>query len=226
MNRAVLLVVLTITLLLFIGTTSAADTRVLSQRIGDCENGTELHGTVTTGEKVEVKISVLIAEEKQIVLFTELQDSAYYLEESKISENSSLKLTLQPGTHTIRLVGIVPPTGVVDGQEITLLGCDNLGRYITARIISPYILKNSAYTFIAISGASCAIIAGLSVFLATKGKLHRAKSLVEKKYEKNSKKTRMKLKTYLEKIAPSLTVTQKKEAKILMKELGEISKWQ
>ena len=226
MNRTVLLVVLTITLLLFIGTTSAADTRILSQRIGDCENGTELHGTVTTGEKVEVKISVLIAEEKQMVLFTELQDSAYYLEESKVSENSSLKLTLQPGTHTIRLVGVVPPTGVVDGQEITLLGCDNLGRYITASIISPYILKNSAYTFIAMSGTSCAIMAGLVVFLATKGKQRGMKSGIEKKYEENSKKTRMKLKTFLEKVAPNLNIDQRREAKALMKELGEILKWQ
>lgn len=221
MNRAVLLVVLTITLLLFIGTTSAADTRILSQRIGDCEDGTELHGTVTTGEKVEVKISVLIAEEKQMVLFTELQDSAYYLEESKVSENSSLKLTLQPGTHTIRLVGIVPPTGVVDGQEITLLGCDNLGRYITASIISPYILKNSAYTLIATSGASCAIIAGLIVFFVTKGKLHRMKAVSEKKFNGKIRLSREKLKTFLKEIAPVLTTVQRNEAKELLKKMDK-----
>jgi hypothetical protein len=52
------------------------------------------------------------------------------------------------------------------------------------------------------------------------------KSGIEKKSKENGKKTRMKLKTYLEKVAPNLTVAQKKEAKILMKELGEILKWQ
>jgi len=223
MKKTALALLIVVVLPLLIASTSVADTRIMEQRISYCASGEQIAGGVSQHEKVEVMIRVLVSEEKELALFSGLEEAVFYLEEDKISENNSLKLRLQPGTHTIRLVGTVPMGP--EGQEITLLGCDNLGRYITASIISPYILKNSAYTLIATSGASCAIIAGLFVFLTTKGKLHRAKSLVEKKYEKNGKKTRQKLRTYLEKIAPSLTVTQKKEAKILMKELGEILKW-
>jgi hypothetical protein len=52
------------------------------------------------------------------------------------------------------------------------------------------------------------------------------KSSLEKENGKNSKIIRQKLKRYLETIAPSLTINQRKEAKSLMIELGEILKWQ
>ena len=222
MKKTALALFIVLVLPLLIASASA-DTRIMEQRISYCASGEQIAGGVNQYEKVEVMIRVLVSEEKELALFSGLEEAVFYLEEDKISENNSLKLRLQPGTHTIRLVGIVPMGP--EGQEITLLGCDNLGRYITARIISPYILKSSAYTFIAISGVLCAISAGLVIFLATKGKQRGMKSGIEKKSKENSKKTRMKLKTFLEKVAPNLNIDQRREAKILMKELGEILKW-
>jgi hypothetical protein len=224
MKKIVLILLILVVLLLLITSTSYGDTRIMDQKISYCASGEQIKGGVNQHEKVEVMIRILISEEKELAIFSDLEGVVFYLEEDKISDNNSLKMILQPGTHTIRAVGTVPMGP--EGKELTLLGCDNFGRYITARIISPYILKNSAHVSIAISGVACAIIASLVVFFTLKGKQRVLKSRFEKKYIENSKKTRMKLKTFLEKTVPNLTVVQRKEAKILMNELGEILKWQ
>jgi hypothetical protein len=46
-----------------------------------------------------------------------------------------------------------------------------------------------------------------------------------KKSVKNGKKAKQKLKSFLELIAPSLNAEQRKEAKSLMKELGDVLRW-
>ena len=133
-----LIIILVITL---IPTISTGNTRIMEQFTSYCQSGEQISGGVNQGEKVEVRIKVLIDEEKELSLFSGMKYPVFYLEEEIVSENNSLKLLLTPGTHTIRAVGMIPSGA--EGQAITLLGCDNLGRYITSHIISPYILKEA-----------------------------------------------------------------------------------
>jgi hypothetical protein len=224
MRKTALVFLIILVFSIIFASTSVADTRILEQRVIYCESGEPITNGIEQYKKVEVTIKVLVSEDKDISLFTGLEDAVYYFEEDKISENRTVSLTLGPGTHTIRLVGRVPMAS--DDQEITLLASDNLGRYITSTIISPYIQKTTAYTYIAISGASCSIIGGLAIYLFTRGKLYRMKTTNGRKSVKNGKKAKGKLKSFLEIIAPSLNAEQRRKAKILMKELGEILRWQ
>lgn len=212
-----------------IGTTlvSAADTKILDQRVSYCLSGEEINGGINQGERVEVNIRILLSEERELSFFSELSDTTFYLGEKKISENSSLMLKLPPGTSELRTVGVTP-TGVPDAQEIILLGCDTIGSwsYIRASIISPYIRKEDALTHTIVTGFFCAVLSGILVFLITKGKLVRMKTVMKKKSEEKCEKIVEKLKAYLEKVADNLTIPQKREAKELAKDLKEILKWQ
>lgn len=206
-----------VTIFLFLATTAlATETKIIDQRVGRCDSGEEIKGEIEAGEKVEVEISFLITEEKEIMLFSQLADSEFYLEEDQVSKNSSVTLTLQPGTHKIRLIGSAPMGA--DQQEITLLGSYNLGKYITARISSPYITKSSAYSYIILSGLSGTIGTALLIYFFTKGKVHRMKSKIMKKSEESRTKDRDKMIVFLKGIASNLNANQRKEAKKLLKE--------
>lgn len=216
MKRSAFTLLFAVIFLILVTTTLATETKIIDQRIGRCDNGEEITGEIETGEKVEVEISILITEEKEIMLFSQLLDSEFYLEEDQVSKNSSMKLTLQPGTYTIRVIGSTPLGA--DQQEITLLGSYNLGRYVTAKISSPYILKNSAYSYIILSGLSCIIGTVLLIFFFTKGKFHRMKSKIMKKSEESRTKDRDKMIVFLKGIASNLNANQRREAKKLLKE--------
>ena len=223
MRTAHILIMVT-ALLSIISTAAVAEIRIMDQRVSYCESGEPATGEVEQGKRVEVSMTLLVSEEKDLSLFSDLTAPVFYLEEDRVSENSTVMLTLQPGTHKIRVIGIVPIGP--DGEKLTLLGSYDLGKYITSTIRSPYILKSSAYAYILLSGAFCALATGVAVFLILKGKLHRAKSLTEKSYREDSRKIRQKIEEYLRKIAPNLTATQRRDAKALLKEVGEILKWQ
>ena len=225
MNRTALTLFLIAAFFLLFTTVVTAETRILNQRISNCENGMEISETVKQGEKVQAKITVLIAKEQELVLYTHLQNPSFYLGEQKLSENSSLILTLGPGTHILRVIGMVPLGEVVDNQEITLLGSDAISCYLTTSITTPYILKNTAYTHTLVFGASSAAFAALVVFLATRKKMNRVKTGAGKRTLERHEKIRGIVKSYLEVVAPSLNMVQKKQAKALMKELDGLLKW-
>jgi len=225
MNRTALTLFLIAAFFLLFTTIVTAETRILNQKISNCENGMEISETVKQGEKVQAKITVLIAEEQELVLYTHLQNPSFYLGEQKLSENSSLILTLGPGTHILRVIGVVPLGEVIDNQEITLLGSDAISCYLTTSITTPYILKNTAYTYTLVFGASSAAFAALVVFLATRKKMNRVKTGAGKRTEERREKIRGIVKSYLEVVAPSLNMVQKKQAKALMKELDGLLKW-
>ena len=208
---------LLVAIFLFLSITAkASETKIIEERIGRCDSGEEINGEIETGEKVEVKLSFLITQEKELMLYSQLVNSEFYLEEDQVSKNSSMTLTLQPGTYTIRVIGSTPLGA--DQQEITLLGSYNLGRYITARISSPYISKTSAYSYVIISGLSGIIGTALLIYFFTRGKAHRMKSKLMKKSEENRTKDRDKMIVFLKGIASNLNANQRREAKKLLKE--------
>jgi hypothetical protein len=220
MNKITLAITLIIFVLFLCNPTVQAESRIIGQKVIYCESGALIYGETVQGERVEASLQVLLSEEKELHLFTELIGSVFYLEDEKISENSSLLLTLPIGTHTIRVIGTVPMG--YDKEELTILGSDSLGRYITATIVSPYILKNTAYFYILITSVTCTILAASSVFITTKGKIYRMKTGVTKKSDDNKKKTRTLILRFLEKTAPNLTLEQRKAAKELVKEFDEL----
>jgi len=220
MKKAVVFLIIVISLMLLISTTSGANTRILSQKAGYCESGETISEQVRQGERVEVSIKVLISEEKELYLFSELNDAKFYHGDEKISDNSSINLVLPPGSHILRCIGMTP-SFVADGEEITLLGSYSLGKYITARISSPYILKNTAYSYVIVSGILCAIITAMIVFFVTKGKLHRMKSSVDKKSLDHRKKVREEVMDFVKGIAPNLNADQRRGAKKLLRKLDE-----
>lgn len=220
MNRTVFFVFSILIVIILPNATAASDTTVLNQRIRDCTNNTELTGTVVQGDKIEARFSLLITSEKEIILYSQLKDVTFYLEEDIISTNNTVAVTLQPGTHIIRAVGEVP-TGV-DGQKILLISSDNIAKYITATLSSPYLLKTSAYTYTIIAGVICAFTAGLFVFMITKGKIHREKSKMSRKTEDVVRVTRTRLRDFFKIIAPNLNDMQKKDAKKLLQELEQM----
>lgn len=220
MRKAVVALIIAVALLPMISTIAVAETRIMDQRTSYCGSGEAISGEVEQGERVEVSMSILVSEEKELSLFSSLTAPAFYLEEDKVSDNSSVLLKLQPGTHKIRVIGTVPMGA--DGEELTLLGSYDLGKYVTSTIRSPYILKSSADTYILITGVSCAIAAGLIVFFSTKGKLYRMKSTIVKKSEDKRKKDREKMIVFLKEIAPNLNAVQRKRAKELLKETDEV----
>lgn len=221
MKQTSLVLVFAIGFLLLVTTNSDADTRIMTSSISYCESGETISNMVRQGERVEVCIKVLVSDEQEISLFSELNDVAFYLEEQKISDNNSLNLVLPPGTHNLRAIGLAWDMAE-DGEEITLLGSYSIGRYITAQISSPYILKNTAYSYIMISVFLCAIITGLVVFFFTKGKLRMMKSTMVKKSEDQRKETREKVIGFVKVIAPNLNAEQKREAKELLRKLDEV----
>lgn len=204
--------------LFLITTIQATETKIIEQRIGLCDSGEEINGEIKTGEKVQVEISFIITKEKEIMLYSQLVRSEFYLEEDQVSKNASMTLTLQPGTHNIRVIGLIPLAE--DQQEITLLGSYNLGRYITARISSPYISKTSAYSYVIISGLTGVIITALLIYFFTKGKVHRMKSKIVKKSVENRTKDRDKMIAFLKVIAPNLNANQRNQAKKLLRDFN------
>jgi hypothetical protein len=220
MNRTAFFVFCILSITILTGITIASDTTVLNQRIRDCTNNADLTGTIEQGDKIEAKLTVLITNEKEIVLYSQLKDVTFYLEEDQISTNNTVAVTLQPGTHNVRAVGEVPIG--VDGQKILLISSDNIAKYVTATLSSPYVLKTSAYIFTIITGVSCAIIAGLVVLIASRNKVHRVKSKMSKKTEDIFLTTRTRLRDFLKLIALNLNDMQKKEAKKLLQELEQL----
>lgn len=219
MNRTVLLLICILAITFLAGNTLGSDTTVLNQRIRDCTNNVDLTGSVVQGDKIEAKLTVLVTKENQeIVLYTELNEVTFYLEEKQISTNNTVAVTLQPGTHNLRAVGEVP-TGV-DGQKILLISSDNIAKYVTATLSSPYVLKSSAYMSIIITGLSCIIGTALLIYFLTKGKFRRMKSKIVRKSEENRTKDRDKMIVFLKGIAPNLNANQKREAKKLLREFN------
>ena len=220
MKRLIFFMLCIVSIVLLIGMKVAADTMVLSQRIKNCVNGEDLTGTVVQGDKIEANLEVLVTTEKEIVLYSQLKDVMFYLDEDKISENNTVVVTLLPGTHNIRAVGKVP-TGV-DGQKIMLISSDNIAKYITATLSSPYFLKTTAYAYTITTGMISALIASLLVFTFSKNKVKRMKTKITKESEQVLLNTRRKLKDFFRLIAPHLNDIQKKEAKKLLQELEEV----
>ena len=226
MKRFAFLLLVIIFILLLFSITVTADTRILNQKISDCENGRELHEIVEQGEKVQAKITVLIEEDQELILYTHLQNPSFYLGEEKLSENSSIKFILEPGTHNLRVIGVVPIGEVVDGQMITLLGSDAISCYLTTAITTPFILKTTAYIYAIILGSIAAIFAALIVFLLTRRRMKQIKTGATKKNKDLRERIRDIVKNYLEVIAPNLNLKQREQAKVLMKELDGLLKWQ
>lgn len=223
--RTTFVLLTAITLLaLFTSIASAETTRIMEQRTISCESGETVSNEVRPGEKIEVRISILVPEEKEISLYSELNDVVFYLGETKAAENNSVLLTLSPGVHEIRAVGYIPAIAE-DEREILLLSSDNLAKYYTARISSPYILKDSAYVQILVVGLACTTAGGLTVFLGTQRKMKQAKAGATKRKTEKGERIRNLVKNYLETIAPKLDFTQKKAAKSMMKQLEELLQW-
>ncbi len=221
MNRSIFLIFCILALILLTGSTLGSDTTVLNQQIRDCTNNADLTGSVVQGDKIEAKLTVLITKENQeIVLYSQLNDVTFYLEENQISTNNTVAVTLQPGTHNVRAVGEVP-TGV-DGQKILLISSDNIAKYVTATLSSPYVLKTTAYIFSIVIGVGCTIIACLVVLITSRSKIHRIKSKMSKKTEDIRQITRAKLLDFFKLIAPNLNDMQKKDAKKLLQELEKL----
>ncbi len=223
MKRFIFPVFCILAITILTGTTLASDTTVLNQQIRDCTNNADLTGTVVQGDKIEAKLTVLITKENQeIVLYSQLNDVTFYLEENQISTNNTVAVTLQPGTHNLRAVGEVP-TGV-DGQKILLISSDNIAKYVTATLSSPYVLKTSAYISSIVTGVGCAIIACLVVLITSRNKVYRIKSKMSKKTEDILLNTRTRLRDFLKLIAPNLNDMQKNEAKKLLQELEQLKR--
>ncbi|MCU0849740.1 MAG: hypothetical protein MUC80_00505 [Candidatus Thermoplasmatota archaeon] len=223
--KTTFLLLTAIALLILFASIASAETRVMEQKLTDCESGQTIAGEVRQGEKIEVKISILVSEEKEISLYSELNEVSFYLGENRVTENNSVLLTLSPGVHEIRAVGYVP-TIAEDQKEIILLSSDNLGKYYTARISSPYVLKDAAYAQIFAAGLVCMAMGGGAVFLTTRRKMSHLKAGATKKTAEKGEKIKSLVRTYLEAIAPKLDFTQKKAAKNMMKQLEELLRWQ
>ena len=206
---------------LMLCTTAVAETKILDQSIRYSDSSEKIEGFVKQGERVEIKISFLVEERKNVTFFTRLENPTFYLEENKLTENSSLLLELFPGTHAIRILGIVGAGGK-DGDEIILLGSDSMSKYIRARIESPLILKEEAYTNYIVTALLSVIVTGFAVFLVVKGKKTVEKSVSAKKTEKKRKKVRELLKTYFQNTAGTLTVPQKQGARKLANEIDRV----
>ncbi len=209
---------------LMLCTTAVAETKILSQSIRYSDSSEKIEGFVKQGERVEIKISVLISEQKNVTFFTRLENPTFYFEEEKLTENSSLLLELAPGTHNIRVLGDVGFGK--NNEEIILLGSDSMSKYILARIESPFILKEEAYTNYIVTALLSVIVTGFAVFLVVKGKKAVEKSVSAKKTEKKRKKVRELLKTYFQNTAGTITIPQKQEAKKLANEIDEVLHWQ
>ena len=222
MRKNIFLIIWAVVFLLF-STIAIAETKILSKSISYSDRSESIDGTVKQGERVEIKIAVLVSEQKSITFFTRLQNPAFYLEEEKLTENSSLKVELTPGTHTIRCLGYVG-TGK-DGDEVILLGSDSMSEYILARIESPFILKDEALVNYVVIGVLSVIGTGFVTVLLTKGKKVRTKSVFLKKTENKRKKVRELLKTYFENVAVNLNNPQKQEAKNLVNEIDGVLQW-
>ena len=219
--------ILTVTLaavLLVVPVSASGEVRVMERKIIYCGSGEAVNGEVEQGREVEVSLTILVPDETEISFFSHLAAPVFYLEDKRIFENSTAVLLLSPGTHTVRVIGTVPMG--VDGEELVLLGSYELGKYITSTISSPYILKTTAHTLLIISTAVSATLAGLAVFLITKGKLRRTRKLTEKEFVERSRKVMERVRSYFRKTAPYLTALQKKEAHALLKELEGILRWQ
>jgi len=200
-------------------TTTVAETKILSQSIRYSDSSEAIGSSVKQGERIEIKISVLVEERKNVTFFTRLENPTFYLEEEKLTKNSSLLLELAPGTHNVRVLGDV---GFGVNEEIILLGSDSMSKYILARIESPFILKEEAYTNYIVTALLSIIASGFAVFLVVKGKKTVEKSVSAKKTEKKRKKVRELLKTYFQNTAGTLTIPQKQEAKKLANEIDEV----
>ena len=170
---------------------------------------------------MEVKISVLVSERKNVTFFTRLENPVFYLEEQKLTENSSVSLELAPGTHNVRVLGDV---GFAYNEEIILLGSDSMSKYILARIESPFILKEEAYANYFVTALLSIVATGFAVFLVTKGKKSVQKSFSAKKSEKQRKEVRELLKAYFQSTAGTLTTPQKQAAKQLVNLIDGILK--
>lgn len=206
---------------LLLSTTAIAETRILSQSIRYSDSSERIGETVKQGERVEIKISILISERRNVTFFTKLENPAFYLEESKLTENSSLLLELFPGTHSIRILGRVGGGGK-DGDEIILLGSDSMSKYILAKIESPFILKEEAYANYIVTALMSITATGFALFLVARGKKTVQKSVSAKKSEKKRKEVRKLLKAYFQSTAGALTTPQKQEAKKLAKEIDRV----
>ena len=131
---------------------------------------------------------------------------------------------MTPGTHSIRVLGNVGFGK--DNEEIILLASDSMSEYILARIESPFILKEEAYTNYLITGLLSVIGTGFIMFLVTRGKKVIAKTVAERKAEKKRKKVRELLKAYFQNVAETLNNPQRQEAKKLVNEIDEVLQWQ
>jgi len=220
--RTTFVMLIAIALFVIFTSISYAETKVMDQNVRDCESGETISNEVKPGEKIEVRISVLVSEEKEISLFSGLTGAVFYVEENRVGDNTSAQLTLGPGTHTLRVVGSIPMSA--DEKEIVLLGSDNLGKYVTARISSPYILKDNAIAQTFVSGLTCTIFGGLAVFLATRRRMKQVKAGATKRTAEKGEKAKVLVKNYLEIAAPNLNYEQRKRAKTLMKELEGLLK--
>jgi len=218
-----IIAIIWIVVFLTLCTTAVAETKILSQSIRYSDSSEAVGAHVRQGERVEIKISVLVEERKNVTFFTRLENPMFYLEEEKLTENSSLSLELVPGTHSIRILGRVGAGGK-DGDEIILLGSDSMSKYILARIESPFILKEDAYTNYAITALLSIIVTGFAVFLVTKGKKTVQKSISTKKAGKQRKEIRELLKAYFQSTAGTLTTPQKQAAKKLVNLIDGILK--
>jgi hypothetical protein len=222
MKKNMFLIIWAVVFLLF-STTVVAQTKILSKSISYSDRSESIDGTVKLGERVEIKIAVLISESRSVTFFTRLQNPVFYLTEEKLTENSSLSVELTPGTHTVRCLGYVGNSK--DGDEIILLGSDSMSEYILARIESPFILKDEALGNYAVIGVLSVIGTIFVTVLLAKGKRVRTKSVFLKKTENKRKKVRELLKTYFENVAVNLNNPQRQDAKTLVNEIEEVLKW-
>lgn len=220
--RKNIFVVIGAVVFLLLSTTAVSETKILSQSVRYSNSSEKIEGFVKQGERIEIQISILVSERRNVTFFTKLENPVFYLEEDKLTENSSLLLELFPGTHTIRVLGMVGAGK--DGEEIILLGSDSMSKYILARIESPYILKEEVFVNYIVTCLLSVIITVFAMFFVTKGKKVMEKTLVEKKAEKKRKMVRELLKTYLQNIVGSLTIPQRHEAKKLVNEIDGILK--
>lgn len=204
---------------LLLSTIAVAETKILSQNIRYSDSSEAVGTHVKQGERVEIKISFLVDERRNVTFFTKLENPVFYLEEQKMTENSSLTLELAPGTHNVRVLGDV---GFAYNSEIILIGSDSMSKYILARIASPFILKEEAYTNYVITALSSIAATGLAVFLVARGKKTVQKSVSAKKVERQRKEIRELLKAYFQSTAGTLTTPQKQAAKQLVNEIDGI----
>ncbi|MHC1567683.1 MAG: hypothetical protein ACXQTD_08280 [Candidatus Syntropharchaeia archaeon] len=209
--------------LLALPLSASGGVRVMDRKIIYCGSGEDVNGRVEQGREVEVSLTILVPDETEISFFSHLTAPAFYLEDRKVSGNSTAVLLLSPGTHTVRVIGTVPMGA--DGDELVLLGSYELGKYVTSTISSPYILKTTAHTLLIVSTTLSAALAGLGVFLITRGKLRRTRRMTEKEFVERSRKAMERVRSYFRKTAPYLTALQKKEAHALLKELEGILGW-